>query len=224
MSKFVCSICGFIYDEAGGYPDGNIPPGTLWPDVPSSFVCPLCGASKAEFHEREEASSSPAAPVDPGSPVALPEDLSYTSTELSAIFSNLAKGCEKQYDPETAELYNQLSSYYGGKSEYGGKADFESMKTLLQKDLDTSFSIANGIAGKSHDRGSLRALKWAEQVSKMIKSHLGRLESGTPSYIENTNVYVCEICGFLFVGDEKPEICPVCKVPSMKMTQIRRGA
>lgn len=51
MKKFVCDLCGYIYDEAAGAPDEDIAPGTLWADVPTDFVCPLCGADKSQFSE-----------------------------------------------------------------------------------------------------------------------------------------------------------------------------
>ncbi len=221
MKKYVCSICGYIYDEASGCPEGDISPGTVWADVPSSFVCPLCGASKAEFNEKKE-DSKPAASTS--ATLSLPVDISYTAAELSAIFSNLAKGCEKQYYPEMSELYKELASYYNSKSESMSRPEFDSLKVLLQSDLSTYFALANEVAGKDHDRGALRALKWGEQVSRMINSHLNKAESDSSDFLKETNVYVCDICGFIYVGDEKPEVCPVCKVPSMKMTQVRRSA
>lgn len=42
--------------------------------------------------------------------------------------------------------------------------------------------------------------------------------------LENTGVYVCTVCGFVFVGDAPPEQCPVCKVPSWKFEKIEGGA
>ena len=47
--KYVCDICGYVYDEAAGEPDSGIAPGTLWAAVPEDFVCPLCGVGKDEF-------------------------------------------------------------------------------------------------------------------------------------------------------------------------------
>ena len=47
--KFMCLICGFIYDEAQGIPDKGIDPGTRWDDVPLSWRCPDCGAGKEDF-------------------------------------------------------------------------------------------------------------------------------------------------------------------------------
>ena len=51
MQKYVCSICGFIYDEATGYPEGGIAPGTKWEDIPGDWVCPTCGVGKTDFQE-----------------------------------------------------------------------------------------------------------------------------------------------------------------------------
>jgi len=49
VKKYKCIYCGFIYDEAEGYPEGGIAPGTKWEDLPDDWVCPLCGAGKDEF-------------------------------------------------------------------------------------------------------------------------------------------------------------------------------
>ena len=51
MKKYVCSVCGFVYDEAEGYQDAAIAPGTVWEDVPEDFSCPLCGVGKDMFEE-----------------------------------------------------------------------------------------------------------------------------------------------------------------------------
>ena len=47
--KYVCNLCGYVYDEATGDPDNGIAPGTKWEDVPEDWTCPLCGAGKEEF-------------------------------------------------------------------------------------------------------------------------------------------------------------------------------
>lgn len=51
MKKYVCAVCGYIYDEEAGAPDEGIAPGTVWEDVPEDFVCPLCGVGKDQFEE-----------------------------------------------------------------------------------------------------------------------------------------------------------------------------
>lgn len=49
MKQYLCVVCGFIYDEEKGYPEGGLAPGTRWEDVPENWMCPDCGASKADF-------------------------------------------------------------------------------------------------------------------------------------------------------------------------------
>jgi len=50
-SRYVCSVCGYVYDAAAGDPDGGIAPGTRFEDIPDSWVCPVCGAAKAQFEK-----------------------------------------------------------------------------------------------------------------------------------------------------------------------------
>lgn len=47
--KWMCVVCGYIYDEAVGVPEEGIPPGTRWADVPDTWTCPDCGATKDDF-------------------------------------------------------------------------------------------------------------------------------------------------------------------------------
>lgn len=47
--KYICSLCGFIYDEAQGDPDGGLAPGTRFEDIPDDWSCPDCGVSKDMF-------------------------------------------------------------------------------------------------------------------------------------------------------------------------------
>ena len=49
FNRYMCLICGYIYDEALGSPDEGIAPGTRWEDVPADWRCPECGVSKDEF-------------------------------------------------------------------------------------------------------------------------------------------------------------------------------
>lgn len=49
MKQYLCLVCGLIYDEALGFPEDGIAPGTLWADVPDDWECPDCGVTKADF-------------------------------------------------------------------------------------------------------------------------------------------------------------------------------
>ena len=49
MGKYVCGICGYVYDPAEGDKEGNIPLGVAFNKLPDEWVCPICGAGKEEF-------------------------------------------------------------------------------------------------------------------------------------------------------------------------------
>jgi flavin reductase (DIM6/NTAB) family NADH-FMN oxidoreductase RutF/rubredoxin len=49
MDKYVCTVCGYVYDPEKGDPDNGVPPGTTFEDVPDDWVCPVCGAGKDQF-------------------------------------------------------------------------------------------------------------------------------------------------------------------------------
>jgi len=51
MEKYICTLCGYEYDEETGLPEEGIEPGTKWEDIPDDFVCPACGASKDMFEK-----------------------------------------------------------------------------------------------------------------------------------------------------------------------------
>lgn len=52
MKKYVCNICGYVYDPEKGDPDGGIEPGTAFEDIPDGWVCPVCGVGKDQFSEK----------------------------------------------------------------------------------------------------------------------------------------------------------------------------
>lgn len=53
MEKYVCTVCGYIYDEAAGDPDNGVAPGTKFDDIPDEWVCPLCGVPKSDFEKEK---------------------------------------------------------------------------------------------------------------------------------------------------------------------------
>lgn len=49
MNKYVCDVCGYIYDEELGDPENGVEAGTTWENVAEDFLCPICGVGKDEF-------------------------------------------------------------------------------------------------------------------------------------------------------------------------------
>src|SRR4029450_6410741 len=50
---FMCVVCGFIYNEAEGWPADGIAPGTRWEDVSDTWTCPYCGVPNSDFEMAE---------------------------------------------------------------------------------------------------------------------------------------------------------------------------
>ncbi len=53
MDKWVCNVCGWVYDPEKGDPDSGINPGTPFKDIPENWVCPQCGVTKSDFSLQE---------------------------------------------------------------------------------------------------------------------------------------------------------------------------
>jgi len=53
MKKYVCELCGYVYDPAAADPDNGVAPGTAFEDLPDDWVCPECGAGKEDFSPEE---------------------------------------------------------------------------------------------------------------------------------------------------------------------------
>lgn len=219
MAKYVCLVCGFVYDEAKGIPEAGIAPGSRWEDLPEDWVCPICGATKAEFEKQGEPAASAEKKLKPV--IDMSTDMQQLSPlEISALCSNLARGCEKQYKPEEAALFKELADYFKAVSEPAEEPDFNKLIALIEKDLEEGFPSANTVASDVKDRGALRALVWSEKVTRILKSLLTRYQKEGEAMLQNTGVYVCTICGFVYIGDTPPDICPVCKVPNWKFEKV----
>jgi rubredoxin len=49
MKQYTCQVCGYVYDPAAGDPDAGVAPGISFENLPDSWACPVCGASKDQF-------------------------------------------------------------------------------------------------------------------------------------------------------------------------------
>ena len=52
MDKYVCSVCGYVYNPEKGDPNNNVPAGTKFEDLPDDWSCPVCGAAKSQFEKQ----------------------------------------------------------------------------------------------------------------------------------------------------------------------------
>jgi flavin reductase (DIM6/NTAB) family NADH-FMN oxidoreductase RutF/rubredoxin len=51
-AKYICRVCGYIYDPILGDPDSGVQPGTLFEKLPENWVCPICKATKSQFDRK----------------------------------------------------------------------------------------------------------------------------------------------------------------------------
>lgn len=205
MKKYICPICGYVYDEAKE--------GVKFVDLKDDWKCPLCGAPKNLF----EAEAQAVEEIEELEETDELREMSYG--EISALCSSLARGCDKQYLFEEAKLFTKLSDYYNKKSKTKTINNLDELLSKINEDLEKNYKQARLVATKKEDRGALRVITWGEKVSMILKSLINQYEQDK-NFINKTKVYVCDICGFIYIGDNKPEICPVCKVPSFKLLEV----
>lgn len=209
MKKYRCVICGYIYDEAKEK--------VKFEDLPDDWTCPLCGSPKSAFEEviEEEPQKQEEMTEEEEE-----DDLrSLTNEEISYICSNLAKACEKEYKEEEQKLFTELATYFEKKTkvESGTLEDIKQANEQERKEIDSAMNMAD----KNSDRGAKRVLTWANKTSNMMKIILENYETKGLEYIKNTKIWVCDICGFIYIGEEPPKVCPVCKVPSFKILEVK---
>jgi rubredoxin len=53
MDKYVCTVCGYVYDPEKGDPTSEIAPGTAFENLPDDWICPECGVGKDQFKKME---------------------------------------------------------------------------------------------------------------------------------------------------------------------------
>ena len=214
MKKYRCQICGFIYDEAVE--------GVKFEDLPNDWKCPLCGASKEMFEEvvEEDTTLKKEEVKETANNIFQEEDLRELSNyEISYICSNLAKGCEKQYLEEDKKLFQELANYYLEK-EATVEGTLEDVTVCLQDDTKLIKEALNTL-NKEEERGTNRVLTWASKTTMMLEGILASYQKEGLEYLKNKKIWVCDICGFVYIGDTPPKVCPVCKVPSIKILEVK---
>lgn len=136
---------------------------------------------------------------------------------LSILFSNLSKAAEKQQKPAISASYAELAEDY---KEAGGSGDFSSIKDSLSASISEDYPRIKAMAEEKGERGMQRALVWGQKVSAIQKSLVERYLSKGEALIEGKDIYICEACGFVFLGTETPPLCPVCKAPDSRFSKI----
>lgn len=209
MKKYRCTICGYIYDES----KENV----KFSDLPEDWKCPLCGAPKNLFEEIVEDNQTVEVTKET-EVITEDNDLRELSNdEIAYICSNLAKACDKQYLEEEKGLYLELFKYFKSKDINNGSIN--NLVEMFNNDanlLNDAFNIVNNY----DDSGAKRVLTWATKTNNIINSIIKNYSVKGIEYIKNNKIWVCDICGFVFIGDVSPQVCPICKVPNFKILEV----
>ena len=224
--KYECSMCGYIYDE-----DVE---GVKFSDLPDTWTCPLCGAPKDAFilvkednkevvkeEKIEEAKEEKIIEVEETNE--LDEDMvELNYQELAGLFTSLARGAEKQYLDEESKCFKEIANFFEVNATNDGEKNMELLSALMGQSL-TSFTSYRGVATSNNDRGSLRSITWGEKVTKLAKGLVDRYIKEGDAFLKDTHIFICTVCGFIYVGEKAPEVCPICKVPGFKFEEIKGG-
>ena len=216
--RYICSICGYVYDEEKE--------GVPFSGLPDTWVCPLCRAAKSLFApERQPETAS--APVTPA--LSRETNVPDEAPELLSPWSS--PPCAPTW-PEAAR-----SSTRRRKRPY-----FRRLPTISRRRLPPPRMTAAAWQACSRMiwTGGIRLStappeSWAtaapresasggEKVTMILNSLAQRYRAEGPSFLKYTQIWVCSVCGFVFVGNEPPELCPVCKVPAWKFDKIEGRA
>jgi len=211
--KYVCSICGYVYDDG----QQKIP----FSELPDDWKCPLCGAAKSDFVQQREENPPQVNKRAADIPVSEihPDMQKLSPGQMSALCSNLARGCEKQYKTEEAALFSQLADYFKAVTPAVDDATVQSVAQRLGNEIDYYPQVL-AAAKKAGDRGAQRVCVWGEKVTRMLSSLVNRYLKEGEQMLSDTDIWVCTVCGFIYIGEKAPELCPVCKVPSWKFEKI----
>lgn len=222
--KYICQICGYVYDDA----KEKVP----FEELPNDWKCPLCGAAKSDFKPEANGDEKKAVTamqpmeadlekISQGQELSGEQKLSFG--QLAALCSNLARGCEKQYKQEEADLFRQLADYFTAVVPEVNDASVEKLAKELQTDAD-NYAAVRAAADANADRGAARVCVWGEKVTRMLSSLVHRYLNEGEAMLKDTDIWVCTTCGFVYIGDTPPELCPVCKVPNWKFEKIEGRA
>ena len=115
-------------------------------------------------------------------------------------------------------MFRELSKHYEGLEE-DKAGNLDDVSDMINSDIN-NFSKTMEVFSKYDDRGSKRVVNWANKSTNIMKVVIDTYKEKGIDYIKNTKIWVCDICGFVYIGDIPPKVCPVCKVPSLKILEV----
>jgi rubrerythrin len=149
---------------------------------------------------------------------------------FTLLFSNLAISSAKLQRPNLMRLFKALA----GSMEVQAKEQIREetsgteieqalgdLQSRISRDLQQHHPEALSRSESAKNRGALRALTWAKKVATIQGSLTKRVSANKDGFLkEGQKIFVCDACGFLFIGDSPPDVCPVCKAPASRFVSF----
>ena len=128
--------------------------------------------------------------------------------------------------PEKICMFREIAAYFAAVTPDEPDGDLTHLLSLFENDLTIGYPAVQSAAQTTGDRGTQRVCVWGQKVTVILNSLVQRYQREGSAFLRNTQIWVCSVCGFAYVGDTPPELCPVCKVPAWKFDKIegRRSA
>jgi len=151
-----------------------------------------------------------------------------TSPDTLALwFSNYASLATKAHRPTLAAGFGSVATSLESRAKKqipSAEAAADNAQRLAGADVLVKECFSTAYPGLKEaagaNRGALRAFTWGNKVAAILKSVIGRVVAkGDAVLAEGQSFYVCDACGFIFIGAEPPAICPVCKAPAERFAR-----
>ena len=140
--------------------------------------------------------------------------------QLSVLCSSLARGCQKQYKFKEEQEFKKLANYFAKITQKPDEYEVEKLTEMIMTDSKENYKNVEKVAKEKNDRGALRAKTWGEKVTMILGALMQRYSVSGEKLLEDTKIWICTTCGFVYIGDNPPEKCPICKVPSTKFEEV----
>jgi rubrerythrin len=151
----------------------------------------------------------------------------YTPEMLSLGFSNYSLTAGKLLRTGLAVRFEALSRSLALQAQRSGSrpdlpvgevATLDAVESHVRECVARAYPRVKESAGAN--RGALRAFTWGSKVAAILKSMVGRVRTkGDDILKEGQSFFVCDGCGFIYVGETPPNICPICKAPSARFVR-----
>ena len=212
--KYVCKICGFVYDEASE--------SKKWDELDENWVCPVYKAPKDKFEAIQEGNSKYAGTKTEknlmeafaGESMARNKYTFFAEAARKEGYEQIAAIFEETANQEKQHAKMWFSEYHGI-----GSTD-ENLETAAQGENDEWTEMYKRMAKEAREEGFDELAEKFEYVGKVEQSHEKRYLKLLDAYKKGTTFkgdapkgWKCRQCGFIYEGDEAPENCPVCGYP-----------